>query len=84
MSTKTFELQKSSQESSKINKYHRIQSLLHAQTRDYHFPFAQHRKQVGNVGKKSKFCRTLVEMFQLLAYCKSAAIFQFLKDQPRK
>ena len=78
MSTKVFQLQIFSQESSKINKYflplfltnHWIQSLLPAQTRKFQFPFAQHRKEVGNADKKSKICQTLVEMFQFLANCK--------------
>ena len=34
--------------------------------------------------KKSKFCQHLVEMFQFLANCKSAAILQFRMDEPMK
>ena len=60
----------------------KIQSLLLAQTQDFQFPFAYHRKGVESVDKKSLSCQTLVEIFQFLANCKKDAIFQFQKDQP--
>ena len=46
-----------------VNQY--FQSLLHAQTRDFQFSFAEHCKEVVNVDRKSKFCHTLAEKFQL-------------------
>ena len=60
MSTKAFELQISSHESSKINKYfvplffnESINSkFFHAQTREFRFVFAYNRKEVEDVDKK--------------------------------
>ena len=70
MSTKAFELQISSQESSKINKY--FVPLFFSESMNSKFTpctnsrffFAKHCKEVENVNKKSNFRQTLVEMFQ--------------------
>ena len=59
-------------------------NLFLPQTQDFQFLFAYHRKEVDNVDEKSKFCPTLVEMFQFLANCKPAAIFQFRTYQLMK
>ena len=77
MSTKALGLQMSSQKLSKKQvvctvdfwRINKLKVFFPAQTRDSQFPFAYHRKKVGNVDKKNIICQTLVERFQFLANC---------------
>ena len=84
MSTKAFELQISSQETSRFRTYFVTlffnESINSKFTQVYKlkiFDFFLHNivKRLKTFDKKSKFCQTLVEMFQFLANGKYAAIF---------